>query len=406
MIEAAVCKRLPRVRFQLPSGTSCYKLHPMISAHSSVLSTETTLRVVKVDFRNDPRWEAFVTSHPGASIYHHPAWLAALESEYGQKCVGLACVDPLGEIQAILPLFYTRGLPAFLGGPRSRRRLSSLPRTPLAGPLALNPRAADLVLKEAKRLTDRDPSLQLELKLHEPLADAAIVGLEKTTWRTSYVLDLPFDPSKIRFGSGPHHRRLKWAVNKAIKNGLTYREAQNEIELREWYQLYLQRMRQNVVPARPYRFFLFLWKTMRPKGLMRLMIVDRPDANRRVIAAGSIFFLFHKTVSYAFSGSRAEDMWLCPSDLLHWEHIHQCCAEGYERYDFGEVSEDHPELAVFKSKWGATPIQLERCYYPALTANSDVSTENGALRKIADSAWRHLPLSVTAYLGDKAYSYL
>jgi hypothetical protein len=378
----------------------------MISAQSPVLSTETTLHVEEIDFRNDPRWEAFVSAHPHASIYHHPAWLVALESEYSQKCVGLACVDALGDIRAILPLFYTRGLPLFLGGPRSRRRLSSLPRTPLAGPLALDPRAATFVLQEAKRLTNSDPKLQLELKLHDPLTEVVAAGLEKTPWRTSYVLTLPFDPSKIRFGSGAHHRRLKWAVNKAVKHGLTYREAQTEAELREWYQLYLQRMRQNVVPARPYRLFLFLWKTMRPKGLMRLMIVDRPRTNRRVIAAGSIFLMFHKTVSYAFSGSRAEDMWLCPSDLLHWEHIHQCCAEGFERYDFGEVSEDHPELAVFKSKWGATPIRLERCYYPALIANSDVSPEDGLLRKMANSIWPHLPLSVTAYLGDKAYSYL
>lgn len=377
----------------------------MTSTDSPVLSTETTLRVQEIDFRNDPRWEAFVSVHPQAMIYHHPAWLAALESEYGQKCVSLASVDAIGDIHSVLPLFYTRGVPLFVGGPRSRRRLSSLPRTPLAGPLALEPRAAALVLQEAKRLTDDDSSLQLELKLHEPLIDV-VAGLEKTPWRTSYVLNLPFDPSTIRFGSGAHHRRLKWAVNKAIKHGLTYREAQTEEDLREWYQLYLQRMRQNIVPARPFRLFLFLWNTMRPKGLMRLMVVDRPGTNRRVIVAGAIFFMYHGTVSYAFSGSRAEEMWLCPSDLLHWQHIHQCCSEGYERYDFGEVSEDHPELAVFKSKWGTTPIQLERCYYPGADVNSDTGNENGLFRKLANTAWRHLPLSVTAYLGDQAYSYL
>lgn len=377
----------------------------MTSAHSPVLSTETKLQVVELDFRNDPRWEAFVSTHPQATIYHHPAWLAALESEFGQKCVSLATVDALGVVYAVLPLFYTRGVPLSVGGLRSRRRLSSLPRTPLAGPLALEPRAAALALQEAKRLTDSDPSLQLELKLHEPFADV-VAWLERTPWRTSFVLNLPFDPSKIRFGSGAHHRRLKWAVNKAIKHGLAYREAQTEEDLREWYELYLQRMRQNVVPARPFRLFLFLWKTMRPKGLMRLMVVDRPETNRSVIVAGAIFFMFHGTVSYAFSGSRAEDMWLCPSDLLHWQHIHQCCAEGYERYDFGEVSEDHPELAVFKSKWGTTPIQLERCYYPALAANSEVGSQNRLLRKMANRVWRHLPLSITAYLGDHAYSYL
>ena len=386
-----------------PDKMTCLPITP--TNPDIVAACEPDLRVIELDFRRDPRWEAFVNSHRDALIYHHPAWLAALESEYGQKCVSLACVDTIGGVKAILPLFYTRGVPLFLGGPKSGRRLSSLPRTPLAGPLALEPRATALVLQEAKRLTGSNSNLRLEVKLHEPLADDVVADLVKTRWRTSYVLNLPFDPAKLRFGSGARHRRLKWAVNKAIKNGLSCCEAQTEEQLWEWYQLYLQRMRQNVVPARPYRLFLDLWKLMRPKGLMRLMIVERPEANRQIIVAGSVFFMFHGTVSYAFSGSRTEDMWLCPSDLLHWQHIHQCCAEGYKRYDFGEIPEDHPELAVFKSKWGASPVQLERCYYPAAPGNPEAGG-NGLLRKVANTVWRHLPLSLTAFLGDQAYSYL
>ena len=59
----------------------------------------------------DPRWESFVMQHPEASVYHHPAWLSALEQEYRQQCVHLICEDSSGKLYGIFPLMYTRGLP-------------------------------------------------------------------------------------------------------------------------------------------------------------------------------------------------------------------------------------------------------------------------------------------------------
>jgi hypothetical protein len=39
-------------------------------------------RVIQVDTR-DPRWDAFVMAAQGATVFHHSAWLAALENECG-----------------------------------------------------------------------------------------------------------------------------------------------------------------------------------------------------------------------------------------------------------------------------------------------------------------------------------
>src|SRR5215213_1251984 len=88
-------------------------------------------RVVEIDAWTDPRWEAFVTSHPGATVYHHPAWLRVLAQAYGYRPASLACQDEKGQIRGVLPLFRTRGLV-------TGRGLASLPRTPVAGPLALD----------------------------------------------------------------------------------------------------------------------------------------------------------------------------------------------------------------------------------------------------------------------------
>src|SRR2546426_6424369 len=100
-----------------------------VDERHGVVEVDSSLRVVEIDPQTDPRWEALVTTLPNGLIYHHPAWLQVLEEAYGYKPVNLACEDSNGQLRGVLPLFYTRGL--FTG-----RRFSSLPRTPVAGPLA------------------------------------------------------------------------------------------------------------------------------------------------------------------------------------------------------------------------------------------------------------------------------
>src|SRR3989441_10315734 len=120
------------------------------------------LRVVLVDLRTDKRWEALLASHPDAVIYQHPGWIRALEKEYGRECIALACEDAGGQLRGILPLMVTRGLPWDLGDHSTRRRLSSLPRTPVAGPLAADPEATGALICAAMERVRMDASLQLE----------------------------------------------------------------------------------------------------------------------------------------------------------------------------------------------------------------------------------------------------
>jgi hypothetical protein len=81
---------------------------PIVIAVNS--GTNRVNGVAKLEFRQlniretnpqlDPRWESFVSQHPDASIYHHPAWLAALQREYEQQGVYLICENSDGELLA------------------------------------------------------------------------------------------------------------------------------------------------------------------------------------------------------------------------------------------------------------------------------------------------------------------
>lgn len=372
-------------------------------------TTSQVLRVAEINPRTDPRWESFVAEHPNGSIYHHPAWLEALEREYGQKGVYFVCEDAAGQVLAILPMLYTRGLPWAWGrGALTGRRLSSLPRTPIAGPLSIDSRATVALLQEAVRQVSKNPRTQLQVKTQGRELDGLIDGIVCTPWRLSYLLQLPAS-SEGSFRISNNHSRavIKWAINKATKLGVYARPAETEAELGAWYRLYLETMRYNVLPPRPYRFFAVLWELLKPRGMLQLLLAEQQTMGRRRIMAGSIFLKFGRTVSYAFNGSRLRDLSLRPNDVIQWRAINDACRGGFRFFDFGEVPEGNDDLAKFKSKWGADPVRLYRYYHPARPDLEGGSAESVRYAEsLAKAVWRKLPLTAISWLGDRIYARL
>ena len=375
-----------------------------VDGGSVVVDSDTKhLSVIQTDPHTDPRWETFVLQHPAGSIYFHPAWLGALEREYGRKVECLVCEDSRGELQGLFPLMYTRGIPFSKGKSLSGARLASLPRTPFGGPLANGSPAAALLLQAAVRRVSALPNVSLQIKPQERGLDGLISGVVEKPWRYNYLLhfhDTPGEP--FNFSNSKHRGDIRRSINKARANGLRIRMAETEADLSAWYSAYLETMRRNIVPARPYRFFRALWQLMRPKGLIWLWLVEH-ESNRGVgIVGGHIYFRLGNTLTYAFSAARTKALPLHPNDMLLWQAIHDAHAAGCSTVDFGEVPEGDESLAQYKTKWGAKPVRMYRYYYPDF-AESEPPTDDGQspLMAIAKSAWCHLPLKVTAWLGDR-----
>lgn len=358
------------------------------------------MRVIEMD-PADARWDRYVATHPGGLVYHHSRWIRALQHEYGQPPLGLALEDSDGGIRGVLPLMRTRGLAL---GPLTRvarRRLASLPRTPVAGPLA-DDRSGLLALTVGAR-ERTPPGTQLQLKVSEPDLDGLVDDVAGHAWRLTYVLELPDRPEQLRFGNSRNHSRLRWAVNKARREGVHVRPADSLDEVRQWYRLYLDTMRHHAVPARPRRLFEFLWQELRPAAMMRLLLAERDGQ----MLAGCVLLGFNSTVFYAFSGVERTAFAQRPNDVLQWEAIKGAVVDGYRRYDFGEVVEHHQGLAEFKSKWGSQPVRLHRYYHPPPELAPDPGDgEPSRALTLAAESWRRLPLRVTALASDRVYRYL
>ena len=372
------------------------------------ISSPTKVGVVEINPFEDPRWEAFVVAHPDGTIYHHPAWLKALECEYRQRSVYLACEDSGGTLLGILPLTYTRGLPLSGSHPLIGQRLSSLPRTPVAGPLTVDSGVTAELLNEAVRRATSDHRFRIQIKAHCAELGDGLDGIVRKPWRVSYVVRLAGRSGQTYTIADRQNRSsVKRAVNKGLANGVRTRMAKSEADLRAWYGIYLETMRRNLALARPYRFFSALWELMHSKGLMRVILAEHhTDEGSRMIG-GYIFFAFRHTITYAFGASHTKDLSLRPNDVILWQAINEASQEGYQLVDLGEVPEGDDELARFKRKWGADPHRLYRYYYPDFPdAERRIHNGKSVPMRLAAFIWPHMPLAMTAWLGDHIYGYL
>jgi len=357
-------------------------------------------RIIKLESDNlFYKWQTYVENHSDAHIFDHPLWFSALEHEYNRKGCVLASLDSYDNIKGILPLLPTIGLPLKLDNLVTTRRYSSLPRTPLGGLIADDEFVREDLLNEAIARVDSKGKTLLQLKSYSSDIHIRNSKIQQVPWRSSYVMCLPDDPSKIRFGDKKHHHRVKWAVNKARKLGITVRKATSEEDIKRWYKLYLNTMRWHVVPVRPYRFFKFLWEKLQTKGLMTVLLAEIDNGSGKQLLSGSFFLHFKDTFFYSFNGRCEEGLVSHSNDLIQWEAIHLAVGLGYTQYDMGEVSNNNRSLEHFKTKWGCYAKPIYHYYYPLYEKMKEKEidiSEDVRMRKII---WRKVPLFITMQWG-------
>jgi Acetyltransferase (GNAT) domain len=351
----------------------------------------------------EPRWGDFVAGQPDALPYHHPAWSQVLQETFGYRLAALGCTDVTGRLTGVLPLVEKKSLLAGV-------HLSSLPNTPVAGPLAIDRASLGALLSGAAARVDHSAASWLQLKVEGPALDGLTGGFSGGTWLPSYVLDLPGDPQSLRLGGSRHNSRRNAAVrrnvSKAARQGVAVREASSFSDVRRWYRLYLVTMRAHGSPPRPLRLFEVIWDILTPLGMARWLLAERSSGGPAQLLAGSLFLAHNGVVFFAFHGHDPTQLEFRPNDAIHWSAITEACQAGRRRYDFGEVSRGNEGLARFKEKWGAVPVDLYRYHYPRQREAERGVLASGPFRRSAESAWRRLPLPVTAALGGLIYGRL
>jgi Acetyltransferase (GNAT) domain len=364
------------------------------------------LKVCEVGSDFDNKIEDFLLNSSSATFYHLPKWLKVLERESNQKGVKLICVDDNDKIVGYMPLLHTRGLPAGIGGVLASRRLSSLPRTPVAGPISEDLLVIKKMIQYAIDSISNEKNVTLQIKATRDTYKNLIDNLQCLTWREDYYKEIPPSPQKITFSTSKVEKELYRSLNRAKEKGIRSRYGNSLDDLKKWYRLYLETMHFHATPARSFDFFESLWNEFNADNRMSLNLIEQSRGKKSEILTGSITFKFKDTIYGAFKGSNRKKMKYAVNDLLHYFEFSRAQKEGYRIFDMGEVQKNHLGLEHYKQKWGMKSYRLYHYYTPSHKELQEESLDPGNAGNLKKKLWHIVPLKITQSIGKSFYKRL
>lgn len=321
-------------------------------------------------------WDAFVGAHSEATRYHVWACRGIVERSFGHRTIYLSARRD-GQIAGILPLVLMKTL---LFG----KFLVSMPYFNYGGLLTDGDDAAAGLVAAATELAAKEKVSFLEMRHYKPS------GLFNHTkeHKATLILDLARDEGEQWKG---FDTRIRNHIRKAQKSGLTVSAGGPEC-LNEFYDVFATNMRDLGTPVHPYRFFEEL-----QRGFGNACTILLIRHNNRAIAGG-VLLRYRDKVEVPWASSVRRYNPLCPNSLFYWEAIRRSIGQGARRFDFGRSTIGEGTYR-FKMQWGARPVQLYWQYWlPPAGAVPEISPR-GARFRLAIRVWRHLPLSLTRWVG-------
>ena len=295
------------------------------------------MRAELLDPRTDERWREFIGRAPGATAFHHPAWLELIASQYGYDFEACCLVDGGGRLAAGLP--WARVESRLTG-----RRLVALPFSDACAPL--HDGADEERLVAAADEERRDQGLGLEVRWGVGALDGPSPHLY---WRHVLALEADADAVARRARSG-----IRRGVAKARREGLTFERRTDARAIDDFYRLHLRTRRYQGVPTQSKRFISGL-RALFHEGLGFVALVAPPGLSP---IAAAVFLRFGPHLTYKYGASDRAALALRPNNLLFAEVIRWACEDGCRELDFGRTDLANDGLASFKRGWGAEEVPL------------------------------------------------
>lgn len=345
------------------------------------------LIVTPIDPTEDPRWDAFVMSHPEATVYHHSSWAKVIRTTYGHEIVYLALEDDENRIWGIAPFIFIKSC---LTG----KRIVSLPFAAHCNPILPIDKFENILYFLLEHYADVD---YIELKVVEKEGIKPPNGFVKRSDFVTHILNL--EQSLEELFVSFHSTSVRQRIRKGEKKKLSLKLGENEDDLRQFYQLHSIVRKKHGLPPHPYAFFAQIWHTLRPQKMVSVPLIMCD--NQAVSAA---FILKFKDTFY-FEQSATDPNYLkdCANQIMIWESIKLAHADGASYFDFGRSALINRPLIEFKERWNAKGVALSSYYYPECPSR-DKETSPG--RKVLSRINHILPISMLQLQGRLLYPHL
>ena len=335
---------------------------------------------------SDPRWRAFVDSHPKALAFHRPAWSEMLADCYGYRPIVLARLGVNGAVIGGLPVMEVRTL-------RRQRRWVALPFSDVCAPL-LGP---DLGLDEFTRsLDDARRSAGVSLfDVRAPLAEGANAHRQNTA--VIHTVTLGTDP--VALFARLHRSQVQRNVRRGEREQrFTIRRSDNPRDLTHaFYSLHVKTRQRHGMPVQPRRYFEAMWTHVLGPGDGHVLIAESDGEP----VAAIVFVNGTSTLTYKYSASDSAFWQFRPNHLLLWHSMQAAIRDGYRWFDFGRSDLADQGLRDFKSGWAGEEQPL------VYTTLSERPPEIGSGRglAVARKVLRHSPGWACRATGELFYRY-
>ncbi len=331
----------------------------------------------------DDRWMAYISAHPQAVIFHHPAWMEIIADCYGYEPFILCLLDEQNQISAGMPLMK-------ISNPWAGRRWVSLPFSDYCQPLANDGASRMRLLENCASFLEDGRLSKILIRWPVQTQHDCYPG------ETFYLHTVPLNPQSSVVLSQVH-RTQKQNIHTAEKSGIVIEWPDPASGMAIFYDLFVRTHRRLGVPAQPVKFFHQIRKKLLERGLGYILLASRAGQ----YLSGGLFLHWQKTLTYKYSASQDFGQEFRPNHAVTWNAMQWGCANGDIAFDFGRADCEDSGLRTFKTRWGAE----ERLISYTILSKNEVrpmkNVQNNLTRKVIQKA----PLWFCRMTGELLYRY-
>lgn len=338
-----------------------------------------------VDPLQDAEWDDWISSHPGANIFHSAAWARVLHHTYGHRPCYLRLSAQAAPL-ALVPMMEVQTLFTSLRG-------VCLPFSDYCAPLLLTDFGKELVVEKLRQIARERDWTYFEVR------DGSLMPENAPVSRSYYAhtLNLNAGGSAVRANFASSAQR---AMRKAERSQLSAVIRTEPEAMDQFYKLHVRTRRKHGVPVQPRGFFDNIQRYIINNGLGFIVSVERNGH----AAAAAMFFKWGRQAIYKFGASDERALELRPNNLAMSCAIDYLARSGAQTLHFGRTDINNEGLRRFKLSFGATEEQI--CYGKFnISADNWVSTRNNP-STLHNRVFRALPGPVNRMAGVLLYPHL
>ena len=344
-----------------------------------------------VDPWKDARWDAYVASHPRATVYHTAGW-SRIVCETGRYPSYSLIHEVDGRVTGIMPM-------AHIESALTGRRVSTLPFSDSCFALADDAATAASIIAYA-----REVRAEIKANFHEMRglpalrdgSDAEAPGYAKSGHFYNFIVPLQADPEAVRMTFS--RTGVRQTISKGIKLGVTVRLGESGRDLDAFYSLYVRNRLRHGIPPQPKKLFSSILENPGHGASAMLYVAEHEGA-----AVAALLMLRYNGVTYAkYEGVDETRRDLAALYPLFWKTIEDAALAGDRCYDFGRTAADNPGLCQFKLKWGTTQTDMPYYFDPPGEGVSVVKSDSLKYR-LFTGAFRRMPAGLAVKIGERIF---